>query len=66
VTPWTVAYQVPLSLGFKCKSQGHRIWSVLPFPSLEDLPDTGIELISPVSAALQEDSLPAQPSGKTT
>ena len=28
-----------------------------------DLPDTGIELVSPVSPALQVDSLSAEPSG---
>ena len=33
----------------------------MPFPSLEDLPDPGIE---PRSPALQEDSLPQEPPGK--
>ena len=32
-------------------------WSGLPFPSPEDLPDSGIE---PGSPALQEDSVPAE------
>ena len=32
-------------------------WNRLPFPSPGDLPDPGIELVSPVSPALQEDSL---------
>ena len=32
-------------------------WTVLPFPSPGDLPDPGIEPISPVSPALQVDSL---------
>ena len=47
-TPWTVAHQAPLSMGF------HRqeYWSGLPFPSPKDLPDQGIKLISPVSHAL--------------
>ena len=36
-------------------------WSGLPFPSPGDLPDQGIE---PVSPALQADSLPTEPSGK--
>ena len=36
-------------------------WSGLPFPSPEDLPDTGIE---PRSPTLQADSLPAEPPGK--
>ena len=33
-------------------------WSGLPFPSPGDLPDPGIDRKSPVSPALQEDSLP--------
>ena len=41
-------------------------WSVLLFPSLGDLPDPGIEPVSPVSPALQADSLLAEPSGKAT
>ena len=48
VTTWTVAHQVPLSMGFP--RQGH--WSELPFPHLGDLPDPGIEPVSPVSPAL--------------
>ena len=50
VTPWTVACQVPMSMGFP--RQEH--WNGLPFPILEDLPDPGIE---PVSPALQVNSL---------
>ena len=42
-TPWTVAYQAPLSMGFS--RQEH--WSGLPFPSPGDLPDPGIEPGSP-------------------
>ena len=30
VTPWTVAHQAPLSMGFSRQ----EYWSVLPFPSL--------------------------------
>ena len=37
-------------------------WSGLPFPSPGDLPDPGIE---PKSVALQTDSLPSEPPGKT-
>ena len=37
-------------------------WSGLPFPSPEDLPDPGIE---PGSPALQADTLPSKPPGKT-
>ena len=35
-----------------------RIWNGLPFHSPGDLPDPGIEPTSPVSPALQADSLP--------
>ena len=43
-TPWTAAYQAPLSMGFP----GQKYESGLPFPSPEDIPDPGIE---PTSAA---------------
>ena len=33
-TPWTVAFQAPLSVGFSRQ----EYWSGLPFPSPEDLP----------------------------
>ena len=39
---------------------GQEFWSGLLFPSSGDLPDPGIE---PVSPALQADSLPAEPPG---
>ena len=52
VTPWTVAYQAPQSLEFSRQ----EYWSGLPFPSLGDLPNPGIE---PGSPALQADSLPS-------
>ena len=42
VTPWTVAHQAPLSIGFS--RQEH--WSGLPFPSPGDLPGPGIEFQS--------------------
>ena len=51
VTPWTVAHQDPLSVGFPSQ----EYWDRLPFPSPGDLPDPGIE---PASPALQADSLP--------
>ena len=35
VTPWSVASQAPLSMGFPSKEH----WSGLPFPSPGDLPD---------------------------
>ena len=43
VTPWTVAYQVPPSMGFSRQ----EYWSGLPFPSPGHLPDPGIEPGSP-------------------
>jgi len=46
VTPWTVAHQAPLSMGFP--RQEH--WSGLPFPSSTDLPNPRIELVSLVLA----------------
>ena len=55
-TPWTVACQAPLSMEFSRQ----EYWSGLPFPSPEDLPDTGIE---PRSPALQPDSLLSEPPG---
>ena len=56
-TPWTGAYQVPLSMGFSRQES----WSGLPFSFPEDLPDPGIE---PGSPALQADALTSEPPGK--
>ena len=56
VTPWTVAYQAPLSMGFSRQ----EFWSGLPFPSPGDLPDPGIE---PWSPSLQAGVLPSEPPG---
>ena len=50
VTPWTVAHQAPLSMGFSRQ----EYWRGLPFPFLGDLPNPGIKLTSP---ALPVDSL---------
>ena len=58
VTPWTVAYQAPLSMEFSRQ----EYWSGLPFPSPGDLPDPGIE---PRSPALQADALLSEPPGKS-
>ena len=52
-TPWTVACQAPLSVGFSRQ----EYWRGLPFPSPGDLSDPGIE---PRSPALQADSLPTE------
>ena len=59
VTPWTVACQAPLSMGFSRQ----EYWGGLPFPSPGDLPDLGIKLRCPV---LQADSLPTELQGKPT
>ena len=47
-TPWIIAHQAPLSMGFS--RQEH--WSGLPCPSPGDLPDPGIEPVSLMSSAL--------------
>ena len=60
VTPWTIAYHASLFMEFLKQ----EYWSGLPFPSPGDLPDPGIEPVSPVPPALQEGSLPAEPLGK--
>ena len=46
VTPWTVAVQAPLSMGFSRQ----EYWSELPFPFPENLPDQGIKPASPALA----------------
>ena len=45
-TPGTVACQAPLSMGFSQQ----EYWSWFPLPSPGDLPDPGIELMSPALA----------------
>ena len=57
MSPWTVVYQAPLSMGFSRQ----EYWSGLPFLSLGDLPYPGIE---PRSPALQAVSLLSEPPGK--
>ena len=46
VTPWTVAHQGPLSIGFPRQ----EYWSGLPFLPPGDLPKAGIEPVSPALA----------------
>ena len=53
VTPWTVARQAPLSMGFSRQ----EYWSGLPFLSPGDLPDPGTK---PRSPAFQADFLPSE------
>ena len=56
VTPWTVARQAPLFMGFSRQ----ECWSGLPFPPPGDLPDPGIQ---PTSPALKAYSLPLSHQG---
>ena len=56
-TLWTMTCQAPLSVEFPRQ----EYWSGLPFPPPEDLPHPGIELSSPMSSALQANSLPTEP-----
>ena len=53
VTPWAVAHQAPLSMGFSRQ----EYWSELPFPRPGDLPDLGTEPVS-LTSPLQANSLP--------
>ena len=54
VTPWAVAHKAPPPVGFSRQDY----WSGLPFPSLGDLPDPGMQ---PGSATLQADFLQSEP-----
>ena len=53
-SPWTIAHQTPLSMGFSKQ----EYWSGFPLPSPEDLLDPGIKL---GSLTLQADSLLPEP-----
>ena len=59
-TLWTVAHQAPLSTGFSRQ----EYWSGLPFPSLGDLPDSGIKFASLCLQHQQVGSIPLAPCGK--
>ena len=59
VSPWTVARQVTLSMGF-CRQE---YWSGSPFPPPGDLPDPGIEPRSPMSPALAAGLFITEPPG---
>ena len=58
MTLWTVAYQVPLSMGEFSRQEYGSGW---PYPPPGDLTNPGIE---PRSLAMQVDSLPSEPPGK--
>ena len=55
----TIVHQAPLSIEFSRQ----EYWNSLPFSAPEDFPDPGIES---KSLALQADSLPLVPPGKST
>ena len=57
VTPWTVAYQAALSVGFARQ----EYWSGFPSSSPGHLPDPEIE---PRTSTMQADALPSEPPGK--
>ena len=59
VTPWTVAHQAPLSMGFSRQKYG----SGLPCPPPGDLPNPGIDPMSLTSPASAGGSLPVEPPG---
>ena len=60
VTPWTVAHQAPLSMGFSKQ----EYWSGLPFPPPGDLPKPGIKPTSLSLLHWQACSLPLVPPEK--
>ena len=57
VTPWTVACQAPLFMGFPRQ----EYWNGLPFPSPGDLPDPGLE---PMYPGFVDRFFTAEPPGK--
>ena len=59
VTPWTVAHQAPLSMGFSSKNTGVGCRFLLG-----DLADPGIEPASPASPALAGGFFTIEPPGK--
>ena len=61
-TPWTVALQIPLSLGFSRQ----EYWSCLPFLPPGDLANPGIKPMFPVSPTLADRIFISESPGKTT
>ena len=60
VTLWTIAHQAALSMGFSRQ----EYWSGFPLPPPGNLPDLGIETLSPVSPALECGFFTTEPLGK--
>ena len=59
-TPWTIAHQAPLSMEFARQ----ECWSGVSFPTPGDLPNPGIEPVSPASPALAAGFSTTLPPGK--
>ena len=59
-TPWTVASQAPLSMGFSRQ----EYWSRLPFPTPGNFPDSGIKPASLASPEFADGFLTTVPLGK--
>ena len=59
-TPWTVARQALLSMGFSRK----ECWSGLPFPTPEDVSYPGIETVFPVALPSEGKFFTIEPRGK--
>ena len=59
-TPWAVAHQAPLSVGFPRQ----EYWNGLPFPTPGDLPDPGIKPVSLAFPALAGGFFTTVPPGK--
>ena len=60
VTLWTAAHQASLSMEFSRQ----EYWRGLPCPPPGDLPDLGMEPVSPATIALQMHSLPLSHQGR--
>ena len=60
-TLWTIDRQSPLSMGFSRQ----EYWIGLPFPPPGNLPNPGIEPVSPVSPTLAGRFFTAEPPGKS-
>ena len=60
VTLWTEAHHATLSMGFPRQ----EYWNVLAFPYPGDLPDPGIQPVSPATPALQMYYFTTEPSRK--
>ena len=60
-TPWTIAHQAPLSMGFSRQ----EYWSGLPCPPTGDFPNPGIKPTSLMSPALAGDFFTTSATWKT-